>query len=83
MNHSSWMLYGLVAQQVDFLITVLNLETRSDYFECTQDSHVSSLNLKILNDSDTTTHYREFIAPFEEDIFNIADMTPISKRQFK
>ena len=83
MNHSSWMLYGLVAQQVDFLVTVLNLETRSDFFEWTPGQSVSRLNLKILNDADTRAHYLEFIAPFEEDIFNIADMTPITKRQFK
>jgi len=85
MNHSSWMLFGLVSQQVNFLVTVLNLETREDYFESTtaQDQQVSKLNLKIMNDAETLAHYRDFIAPFEDEIFNIVDMSPISKKNFK
>lgn len=33
MNHSSWTLFGLVTQQVNFMVTVLNMETRTDFFE--------------------------------------------------
>ena len=36
-----------------------------------------------MNDDDTLAHYRDFIAPFEDDIFNIVDMSPISKKNFK
>jgi hypothetical protein len=66
-------------------VTVLNFETRQDYFETTvaQDQQVSKLNLKIMNDPDTLAHYRDFIAPYEDDIFNIVDMSPISKKHFK
>lgn len=32
MNHSDWILFGLVTQQVNFLVTVLNMESRQDFF---------------------------------------------------
>lgn len=61
------------------------METRSDFFEkiMDQNQQVSNLNFKILQDFDTMTHYKEFISPRELDLFNIADMTPMTKKQFK
>ena len=60
------------------------LQTLEAYFEAAdQQNEISAANFKILNEDEVRSYYKRYIKPREKEIFNIADMTPLSKASFK
>ena len=80
MNLSSWKLFDLVSSQCNFLVLVMNIQTRTSFFAgVDQETHASDFDFKVLPDEECLSYYRKNLKPREHDIFNIADMGPLQK----
>lgn len=68
----------MIQSQCCSLIIVIGIECTESYFSVENQSTVSSLNFKIDLDEPTQLFYSEIIKPREQEIFSVADMTPIN-----
>lgn len=84
MRVSSWKLFDLVSSQPNLLIMTMCIRTDQRYFQPTQtENQASCFRFTIDDAEDTQSYYKKYIKPRELEIFNIADMAPISKQSFK
>ena len=80
MGVTSWKLFDLVSSQQNLLIMAMCIRTEQKYFESIEtEKHVSSFHFEFEEREETISYYMKYIKPRENEIFNIADMAPISK----
>ena len=84
MSITSWKLFDLVSTQPNLLIMCLCIRTQQKYFESIDNSQaISNFQFLIEDEEETKSYYQKYIKPRENEIFNIADMAPISRQSFK
>ena len=84
MNATSWKLFDLISSQPNLLIITMCIRTTAKYFQPVEmHTEVSSFQFMVKEDSEVINYYKKYLKPRECDIFNIADMSPISKASFK
>lgn len=83
MNISSWKLFKMVEEEIDYMILIMNMELNQHFFELSPERKTSSLNFAIDNDEEITKFYRDNIKDEEESMFNIVDMNPLDKETLR